>query len=1101
MLPLSITVELLINGTWTDISGYVYFRDGINIGGGAVNWGDTPQPAQCTFTVDNRDGRFSPLYAGGAFYPYLTRNVQVRFLVTAVSSSGNFYSGYRFWGEISEWPPLSDPTGTDVYVQVTAHGPLRRINAGGGMGSALTRYYQSLTGALAPAAYWPCEEDPGNTGIIGTGMSGGLNMTVLTGTPSWKAISDFNGSAPIAVLNNSTWDGLTGSFGTSGDDLFLIPGAHPWVASTTTVNCKVKGAGGGGQNGFGKGGNGPGGGEFAQEATLAVTPGTMYIVNVGAGGPGGKLGASGVNNPGGDGQPSSFQGDAVLVLAHGGKAGTSAAPGLGGTGSVNTGHHDGGPGGTGAVASFGPPAGGGGGGGGGSGGTAAPGNAGGNAPTAGSQNGGIGAAAVTGGVAGGHGGRSPDDGGGTSGPPGGGAGAGGGYDPTTGAGHGGFPGGPGSVELVYTPGAAPSNNVVRFILFVPKHGGNNGRVLARALTGGTIARLDVLYVTGGKLQLKGYNNAAALLFTSANLTVGDGQTLLVSAELAVSGANVAWKLTAIVPGAATALGSVSGTQVTATMGSVSEVLAGPNADITKTAMGHFSVQYTLIDITKVSRALNGHDTELSVDRFLRLANEQALDQEPQFNETADHWGFETGTQSWTATNASVSQSAVTVGGTPWSFACNGTPLDPTYFIASTAQVAGPPAIQVGDKFRDTLNSGQRVVRAISPPSSGFCNVSFLPMAAVVMGSTDTVTQVLASGSDPNFPAAWPTEGARSLLITASGAGQPSATSPSGTSGQPVLPGDIVSLAIDVMVPVGLSHVFAGIKWYTAAGAACAHAEDDSADTVLTASTPAVLRVTATAPATAAFFAVTFGDHNADAVNTLIYGDNVRVSPRMGVQTRKEYAAFLKEVQQLDQGILKESKRLWGLGYRTRLAMISQAVAVTLNYAAGMLSPPLAPVVDLQKITNHIVVRRKGGSKITVTLDTGAMSTSEPPAGIGRMKTTAPYAAQADAQLAALAAHLLNLGTASDERYPTISVQLTRASLPGHALAPLMSAVAGVEIGDYVQLTNLPFWYPNATAKQLVIGYSEVLTQFQWDLTWNCTPEAPWEVVATALRRW
>ncbi len=1068
-----------------------------------MNWGDTPQPAQATFTVDNRDGRFSPLYASGAYYPYLTRNVQVRFSVTATSSSGNFYSGYRFWGEVSEWPPLADPTGTDIYVRVTARGPLRRINAGGGMGSALTRYYQALTGSLAPVAYWPCEEDPSNTGIIGTGASSGQNMTVIAGAPSWKAISDFSGSAPIGVLNNSTWDGLTGSFGTSGDDLFLIPGAHQWVASTTTVNAKVRGGGGGGQNGFGKGGNGAGGGELAQEATLAVTPGTVYTVNVGAGGPGGASAPAGVNKPGGDGQPSSFQGDAVLVLAHGGKGGTSSGAGPGGTGSANTVHHDGGPGGTGAAASFGPPAGGGGGGGGGSGGTAAAGNAGGNAPTAGSQAGGVGAAAVTGGVAGAHGGASPADAGLTSGVPGGGAGAGGGYDTGTGGGHGGSPGGPGSVELVYTAGAAPSNNVVRFILLVPKHGGNNGRVLVRALTGGTIARLDVLYVTGGKLQLKGYNNAAALLFTSGNLTVGDGQTLLVSAELAVSGANVAWKLTAIVPGAATAIGSVTGTQTTATMGSVSEVLAGPNADITKTAMGHFSVQYALIDITKVSRALNGHDTELSVDRFIRLANEQALDQEPQFAETQDHWGFETGVQGWTGSNASVTQSTVTAGSTPWGFACNGTPLDPTYLIASNAQTAGPPPVSVGDKFGDTLNPGKTfAVTGISPPSSGFNNISFQPMAGTVMGSTDTVRQILASGFDPSYPTVWPTDGSHSLLITAAGgAGQWYAGSPGGTSGQPVLPGDTVSAAAHVYTPAALGAVLISINWYNAAGT---YLSTTGGTQMATANgLAAIVKASGTAPATAAFFSVQVVDNETKTAGTLLYADNVRVSPQMGVQTRKEYAAFLKEIRDLDQGILKESKRLWGLGYRTRLAMINQAPAVTLNYATGMLSPPLAPVVDTQKITNHIVVlvRRNGGSKITVTLDTGSMSTQEPPAGISRMKTTQSYAAQADAQLAALAAHLLNLGTASDERYPTISVQLTRASLPGHALAPLMSAVASVEIGDYVQLTNLPFWYPNSTAKQLVIGYSEVLTQFQWDLTWNCVPESPWEIVATALRRW
>src|SRR5260221_2596906 len=193
MFPLGVTAELLINGTFTDITGYLYQRDGIHIGGGSINWGDTPQPAACTFTVSNRDGRFTPNNASGAYYPYLQRNVQVRISVTATSSSGNFYSGFRFWGEVSEWPPQSDISGRDVYVQVTASGPLRRVNAGGGQGSALTRYCNTLTGSFAPVAYWPCEEEPNNSGIIGAGLSGGQNMTVTPGKPSRNAIRDFNG--------------------------------------------------------------------------------------------------------------------------------------------------------------------------------------------------------------------------------------------------------------------------------------------------------------------------------------------------------------------------------------------------------------------------------------------------------------------------------------------------------------------------------------------------------------------------------------------------------------------------------------------------------------------------------------------------------------------------------------------------------------------------------------------------------------------------------------------------------------------------------------------------------------------------------------------
>ena len=242
LFPLPVMVELLINGSWQDITTYVYLRDPIVITGGKTQEGDKAQPATCTMTLNNRDGRFSPSYASGAFYPYLLRNVQLRVsVVAAQSSSGNSYTGYRFWGEVSTWPPLSDISGKDVYVQVQASGPLRRIRAHGGKGSALTRYYQTLLDPYAPIAYWPCEEDP-DTSIIGAGIDGGTTMTVTTGTPKWKAISDFNGSAPIGVINKSTWDGFTGSFGSSGNDIFSAPGTyqfycmiHPFMHGTVNV--------------------------------------------------------------------------------------------------------------------------------------------------------------------------------------------------------------------------------------------------------------------------------------------------------------------------------------------------------------------------------------------------------------------------------------------------------------------------------------------------------------------------------------------------------------------------------------------------------------------------------------------------------------------------------------------------------------------------------------------------------------------------------------------------------------------------------------------------------------------------------------------------
>jgi len=301
----------------------------------------------------------------------------------------------------------------------------------------------------------------------------------------------------------------------------------------------------------------------------------------------------------------------------------------------------------------------------------------------------------------------------------------------------------------------------------------------------------------------------------------------------------------------------------------------------------------------------------------------------------------------------------------------------------------------------------------------------------------------------------------------------------------------------VYAPAALGAVGGAVNWYNAAGTNIANTF--GAQVAMAAGDVTTVHVvSAKAPATAAFFSVQVIDNETVAAGKLLYVDNVRVAPRMGVQTRKEYAAFLREIKALDQGILKESKILFGLGYRTRLALINRPAAVTLDYSAGTLSPPLAPVVDDHLTATQVTVKRARGSKVT---------TAHAPQPGGPMLTTKVYAAQADAQLAALAAHLLNLGTDLSERYPTVTVIMDRASLAGNALAPLMSAVAGVEEGDRIVLSNLPFWMPSATASQLVIGYDEHISPVPWQgspawvITWNCVPEAPWQVAAANLRRW
>ena len=209
-IPLGLSVQMLINGTWTDITSYVYARNDIEITRGRPDETQQVNPSQCTMILDNRDGRFSPSNPSGAFAPYLTRNVQLRVYVAAaaalpagggdieVGDKGGIdelpapavpvvsaYTGYRFWGEIASIEQHWDPSGTDRWVNLTAAGPLRRYSQGDAtIGSAMRRYYTRLSGSKAPYGYWPAEDSSGAQEIA-SALSGVAAMG-YTGHPEFR---------------------------------------------------------------------------------------------------------------------------------------------------------------------------------------------------------------------------------------------------------------------------------------------------------------------------------------------------------------------------------------------------------------------------------------------------------------------------------------------------------------------------------------------------------------------------------------------------------------------------------------------------------------------------------------------------------------------------------------------------------------------------------------------------------------------------------------------------------------------------------------------------------------------------------------------------
>lgn len=634
---LGITLDVLVNGTWTDISDRVYQRDDIVISLDRPNETSQIQSGSITLTLNNYDGSFSPLNSSGLFYPFLVSNMQIRLQVSSESATSVSYSGFRFWGEVPSWPPVWDPTGNDVYVQIQANGLLTRYMQGSVLGSALKRFYTRKTDATAPIALWTCEEQTEAT-QFNSSIPTASAMTWSGGIPGLASNSDCQGADPLPLFSGTTWTGNTNSYLGAGPFTIKTPGTYQWICpgnltSITSVECTAGGGGGANAraNDANTGGGGGGGAEYAKEANVAVTPANVYTLVVGSGGAGGYYAnEGGGQHAGGNGGNSSFAGDLVTITAHGGRGGSLNSGGAGGSGSTNTTHFSGGAGashsGTGSGHY-------GGAGGGGAAGSASAGNAG--SANNGSNGGGNGGAAVTGGGQGGNGGNGGTvfgtprvRRGGLGAFPGGGGG-GGGEDVNSFAGFAGGSGAGGEVKLNYTSTSVPNNVVVRHILDIPAAGmPSNSVVIRNVMAGGTLTKTELYYTSGpfGNLGFRGYNGLT-LVFDSGPVasTYNGGGTYFISMELAKSGSNIAWTFSAFIPGNGT-LAFVHNGSFAGTMGSVIQVVGNPSGVIQDTCVGVIVLQYAYEDIigSNLYNAINGYIGETGVQRLTRLCNEEGL---------------------------------------------------------------------------------------------------------------------------------------------------------------------------------------------------------------------------------------------------------------------------------------------------------------------------------------------------------------------------------------------------------------------------------------------------------------------------------------------
>lgn len=224
--------------------------------------------------------------------------------------------------------------------------------------------------------------------------------------------------------------------------------------------------------------------------------------------------------------------------------------------------------------------------------------------------------------------------------------------------------------------------------------------------------------------------------------------------------------------------------------------------------------------------------------------------------------------------------------------------------------------------------------------------------------------------------------------------------------------------------------------------------------------------------------------------------NTADTTNMGPQYAEPTMTQLRDAESTDMGMLYEPRGKFGLKYRTRVSMIGQSPAITLNYAAGHLVAPFEPTDDDLLTKNDMTVSRRDGDSARVQLTTGRLSIQEPPFGVGQYHDEVTVNTETDGMLEGIANWLVNRGTVDQARYPSVTVDLGNLAEYDAAHGTTLDAQArAVEPGDLLVITALSALGIYDDVRLLVLGIGQETIRdgaYKHTITWNCAPYAGYE---------
>lgn len=218
------------------------------------------------------------------------------------------------------------------------------------------------------------------------------------------------------------------------------------------------------------------------------------------------------------------------------------------------------------------------------------------------------------------------------------------------------------------------------------------------------------------------------------------------------------------------------------------------------------------------------------------------------------------------------------------------------------------------------------------------------------------------------------------------------------------------------------------------------------------------------------------------------------SPAMGGQGSDTLLNLLTACAEADGGLLAEPRDVLGIGMRMRSSLFDETSSVTLSHSSGHLSPPLEPTDDDQQTRNYwTYTNSTTGNAVVASLDQGAMSTANPPAGVGRYADQKTLNLADDTLLDDLTTWAVHVGTVNEQRFPAFTCQLEAPAF-GAASSALSQSVQKLDIGQVATLTGWPAGQSPDDARQLIQGTTEIFTAKSWFVTFNASPASPYDVL-------